>query len=78
MPRYFYDLESNGQIVLDKEGLDLAGIDAARDEAIDALTTMFPELVADTDRRALAANVRGETGSLLFKVFLTIEVIRAH
>jgi hypothetical protein len=79
MPRYFCDLESNGQVISDDEGVDLEGHDAARDEAIRTLTSITSIAVArDTDRQAFAAIVRDESGSLVFRILLTLEVIRPH
>jgi hypothetical protein len=79
MPRYFCDLESNGQIIPDDEGLELVGLNAARDEAISALTAISStSLSPDADRLALAANVRDEAGGLVFRILLTLEVIRPH
>jgi hypothetical protein len=79
MPRYFCDLESNGQIISDEDGIELAGHDAARDEAIRTLTSITSIAVArDTARQAFAAIVRDESGSLVFRILLTLEVNRPH
>ena len=79
MPRYFCDLESNGQVISDDEGVDLEGHDAARDEAIRTLTSITSIILArEADRQALSAVVRDESGSLVFRVLLTLEVIRPH
>jgi hypothetical protein len=78
MPRYFCDFESNGQVIPDNEGSELAGVTSARDEALVALAAIVPSALSAGDRRKLAVNVRDEEGSLVLKVVLPLEMIWPH
>lgn len=80
MPRYFCDLKTNGQIIPDVEGVDLAGLDAAIDEAVSALATIFPTAMAavDGNRWEATIHVRDEAGRIVFDVVLTLAVTKPY
>jgi len=71
MPRYFFHME-DGAIHADEEGVDLAGLDAAREHAV----CYFGELLRDAPRAFWAHDdwmmrVTDETGLVFFTLHFT-------
>jgi hypothetical protein len=73
MPRYSFNIRFDGSIIEDEEGLELAGLDAAREEAVlSARSLVLEELrsgnpIGPTDGIA----VSDETGHVLLTILFT-------
>jgi hypothetical protein len=76
MPRYYFDTQTNGQVIPDREGLDLPGEDAARREAGKALADMAKDVLPTSSPRQLSVEVRDEE-KLLLVARLMFQIARA-
>ena len=74
MPRFFFDSRDGDELILDDEGLELAGIEAARDEATAALRDIAKDAIPHSERRELAIEVRDEAGCQIIRASLWFEV----
>jgi hypothetical protein len=74
MPRFFFDSRDGDELILDDEGLELAGIEAARDEATAALRDIAKDAIPHSERRELAIEVRDEAGRQIIRASLWFEV----
>jgi hypothetical protein len=74
MPRFFFDTHDGDHLTADEEGLDLDGIEQAREEAVRALPDLARDLLPDGDRRSFAVTVRDESGTALLTATLTLRV----
>ena len=78
MARYFFDSRDGDHFIRDDEGVELGGIEQARDEATLALRDLAKDALPRATRRELSIAVRDEAGrqpirvSLLFEVEVTI------
>jgi hypothetical protein len=72
MPRFFFDIDWEGLILADDEGLEFPTALAAREEAARAVAEMVSDGLVDdaADARLL---VRSENGDALFEVKLASE-----
>ena len=59
MPIYFFDADDGAVAVLDRNGLELDGIEAARAEAVRALPSIASDVMPDGDKRVVGVVVRG-------------------
>lgn len=74
MPRFYFDTTDTGHMVVDDEGIDCSGREAARDEAVSALPYMALDALPDGDRRDFSVQVRDETGRVVLKACLVFSV----
>lgn len=74
MPRYFFDFADEKGKIVDTEGLDLAGREAAREEVGATLSQLARDLPPDEGRMMLVARVRDETGDVLLIATLSLVV----
>jgi hypothetical protein len=74
MPHYFFDTRNGPDLVRDDEGLELAGIEAARDEATRGLTDLAKDALPGALRRELAVEVRDSADQALLRAALWFEV----
>lgn len=74
MPRYFFDLDDNGELHPDEQGMECRGFAVAKQEAIRALVEMTEDVLPNGDRRLLKIQVRNEAGDLLLQVAMNFEV----
>ena len=68
MPRYYFDLGDDNGLYPDDEGLELAGIDAARQEAAHSLADMLRDAVREGTGRAvrqMSVEVRNDVGPVI-------------
>jgi hypothetical protein len=72
MPRYFIDTSDGDTFVHDDVGHDLPDARAARDAAQAALPDIARDKVPDGDNRTFCAFVRGETGTVIYRVALSL------
>jgi hypothetical protein len=74
MPHYFFDTRDGVDLIRDEEGVDLDGIDAARDEATRGLTDLAKDALPGALRRELAVEVRDGGDHALLRAALWFEV----
>jgi hypothetical protein len=74
MPVYYFDTRDGQERITDEIGLDLDGIEAARDEATRGLADLARDALPGSERRELAIEVRNQTHRLLSRVALWFEV----
>jgi hypothetical protein len=74
MGRYYFDTIIGNEPIQDDEGLELAGLPIARDQALQALGDMGPELVTGHSGEAVEIYVRDEAGVRLIRVMLSFEI----
>jgi hypothetical protein len=74
MPHYFFDTRDGPDLVRDDEGLELDGIEAARDEATRGLTDLAKDTLPGALRRELAVEVRDGANQALLRAALWFEV----
>jgi hypothetical protein len=71
MPRFFFDFHDGDHLALDREGTDLADMQAARDEATDTLLSIARDSLPPSGRaRQLSVRVRDEHGQHLLTISL--------
>jgi Domain of unknown function (DUF6894) len=58
MPQYFFDTRDGPELLRDEEGLELDGIQQARDEAARGLLDLARDLIPGSESRELAIEVR--------------------
>jgi hypothetical protein len=76
MPRYYFDSRDGERFIADESGVELDGIDAARDLAAIGLAELAKDVLPGSVRRELAIEVRDEHREPLLKSFLVFEVER--
>jgi hypothetical protein len=74
MPRYFFDTRDGDRFVRDDDGLELDGIEQARDEATRGLTDLAGDALPKAVRRELAIEVRDEADRQRLRASLWFEV----
>jgi hypothetical protein len=79
MPRFFFDTTSDRALVRDQIGTELPSWEAARQEAIRLLPDIArDELPNDGNRRDIIADVRDETGRIVFTAQLSFMARRVE
>ena len=73
MPRYFLDVHDGDALYPDHEGLELANIWSARDEATFSLAEIGRGMLPGRDARTMFVEVRDERRRLLVKAQLAFE-----
>jgi hypothetical protein len=73
MPRYFFDIEDNGELTVDDEGLELSSEKAVRDEAIRALPELAKDELPDGAQHSFWVKVRDESGAYIFQASLELK-----
>lgn len=72
MPRFFFDLQVNGQLQRDNEGIECASMNDVRAEVMRFLPEFADEKVpADRDHRAFVMHVRDEKGRPVYVATVT-------
>ena len=64
VPHFYFDLDDNGRLAPDPDGLPLASLEEARTQAITALAEMARDHKPIADERALSITVRDGDGPL--------------
>ena len=74
MPRYYFDHRDGDTFLSGDEGLELDGIETARDEATRALAGMAKDALPGSVRREITIEVRDEASRPVLKAALWFEV----
>jgi hypothetical protein len=77
MPRYYFDTYNGAQLVIDHVGLDLDGIEAAKNAAATVLPEMARDALPDGERMEFSVRVRDEYGRRVLTATLSFAVQRA-
>ncbi len=79
MPRFFFDTMTDRVLVRDQIGTELPSWEAARQEAIKMLPDIArDEIPHDGNRREIIADVRDETGRVVFTAQLSFTARRVE
>jgi hypothetical protein len=73
LPRFYFDIDEDGVITPDEEGIECGTTAAVRETAIDALPGLAAELAMPRDRHVLRIAVRDQTGKPVFHASLIVE-----
>ena len=74
MPRFFFDIHDGETFTPDHQGLDLDGLEAAKDEAKKTLPEIVKDEMPDGDRRDFTVNVKDTAGQIVWRVTLSLVV----
>ena len=74
MPRFFFDIHDGEAFTPDRQGLDLDGLEAAKDEAKKALPEIVKDDMPDGDRRDFTVDVKDVAGQIVWRVTLSLVV----
>jgi hypothetical protein len=72
MPRFFFDIQMGAISHQDQDGTDMPGPLEARVIALEALTSFAKDDRSDRDQRHWAADVRDETGRVIYRASLSL------
>ncbi|MEX6509223.1 hypothetical protein [Jiella sp. M17.18] len=75
MPRFFFDINDNGQFSQDEIGVDCDGEEAVRKAAIEALPTLARDVMPDGDHHVISVLVRDAQGTTVLRSSLTLDVV---
>ncbi len=76
MPRFFFDIHDGEDFTPDHQGLELEGLEAAKEEAKKALPDIVRDEMPDGDRRDFTVVVKDEIGHEVLRVKLSLVVER--
>jgi hypothetical protein len=76
MPLYLFDTADTGLSHTDDEGIELDGLETARDEALALLGGIAKDELPDGDAREFVVRVRGENGVTVLTASLVLGVER--
>ena len=74
MPRYHFDSHDGVRFTTDETGVELDGINAARQEAARRLAELAQEILPDDDRREAVIEVKDETGQRVLVAKLSVSI----
>ena len=72
MPRFYFDLCVDGQVVVDPDGVPLAELSDARFEAVLALAEMLVDAIKEENHRSMDITIKDETRTPVARVFISI------
>lgn len=72
MPRFYFDIEDEGHLTKDEEGLLMSDHEEARSQAIGVLPDIARDVLPDGNSRSFVATVRDEAGQHIFRATLTL------
>lgn len=70
MTKYFFDIETEGRLEKDTDGLELASLNNAKAEAVKAVKSIADDLGSDTTEWTIVSKVRDGNDRLLFEARL--------
>ena len=74
MPCYHFDSHDGVRFTTDETGVELDGINAARQEAARRLAELAQEILPDDDRREAVIEVKDETGQRVLVAKLSVSI----
>jgi hypothetical protein len=74
MPCYHFDSHDGVRFTTDETGVELDGINAARQEAARRLAELAQEILPDDDRREAVIEVKDETGQRMLVAKLSVSI----
>jgi hypothetical protein len=74
MPRYHFDSHDGVRFTTDETGVELDGINAARQEAARRLAELAQEILPDDVRREVVIEVKDETGQRVLVAKLSVSI----
>jgi hypothetical protein len=74
MPRFFFDIHDGKNFTPDRQGLDLEGLEAAKEEAKKALPDIVRDEMPDGDRRDFTIDVKDVARRIVWRVTLSLVV----
>ncbi len=74
MPRYFFDVHDGGRFVPDRIGLELEGLEVAKDVARKALPDIVKDNMPGGGRRDFTVDVKDAAGQIVWRVTLSLVV----
>ena len=74
MPHYYFDTCDNGVFTRDETGLELDGLQTAKDEAARGLADLAQDVLQDSLNHEMSIEVRDEEKRLLFTTSLVFAV----
>jgi hypothetical protein len=74
MPCYYFDSHDGMRFTTDETGVELDGINAARQEAARRLAELAQEILPDDDRREVVIEVKDETGQRVLVAKLSVSI----
>jgi hypothetical protein len=74
MPRFFFDIHDGEGFTPDRQGLELADLEAAKAEAKKALPDIVKEDMPDGDRRDFTIDVKDVAGKIVWRVTLSLAI----
>jgi hypothetical protein len=74
VPRFFFDVHDGEEFTPDRVGLDLDGLEAAKNEAKKTLPDIVKDEMPDGDRRDFTVDVKDAAGQIVWRVTLSLVV----
>jgi hypothetical protein len=74
MPRFFFDIHDGENFTPDREGVELEGLEAAKEEAKKTLPDIVKDEMLDGDRRDFTVDVKDVAGQIVWRVTLSLVV----
>lgn len=74
MPRFFFDIHDGENFTPDRQGLDLADLEAAKAEAKKALPDILKDEMPAGDRRDFTVDVKDVAGGIVWRVTLSLTI----
>jgi len=74
MPRFFFDTHDGEEFTPDPQGVELEGLEAAKEEAKKTLPEIVKDEMPDGDRRDFTVTVKNEAGQILWRITLSLVV----
>jgi hypothetical protein len=74
MPHFFFDIHDGEVFTPDRQGVDLEGLEAAKEEARKALRDIIWDEMTAGDRRDCTVDVKNTAGEIVWRVTLSLVV----
>ena len=74
MARYYFDTHDGGPLLVDEEGQELDGLEAARREALSGLADLACHVVPKAKQDRMGVSVRDEAGRIVFRASLALQI----
>jgi len=74
MPRYFFDIHDGARSTTDDTGVELDGLEAARQEAARTLGEIARDILPYSDRHEVVIEVKNEAGQRVLVTKLSVSI----